>query len=274
MSNEISNQQVSSDDNSRADFLSSFEEKQVSIEDPESSQQSTEQVNGSEEIKQLQFEIDDKFKDLPREEATLRTIQSRYDKLYKIHEQMLREKEENSKLVEFLTELEEDDTILEAYLNERKPELISKRDISTIVKEKLTEEFPEFAELRPTRQDADDDPGGRAWLYFRRLDELYADLKGQSGKTKTVKEIREEHKQVKMQQDAEIHRQLQDVQTKMNWEDNALQSFIQWANKASLYDLAKMYKFGLNTMRINSVTTIPGQQPTQKTARQSFLERL
>jgi len=264
----ISNQEPTSQEFNREDFMSSLEEEKV-LQNEQGSFESEEVIEN-----EGQYEIDDKFKDLPENEAILRTYQSRYDKLYKKHEEVLKEAETKSKLVDFVTDLEEDDAILEAYLRERKPELVSKRDISTIVKEKLNEEFPEFVENKPTPQDGYDDPGGRAWLYFKRLDELYGDLKGSSSKSQTIKEIREERNKQKAEKDAELKLQLEDVQKRMKWDESKLQNFVNWANKTNVYELAKIYNLGMNTMKISSVSNLPGDSRKGKTARQSFLEGL
>jgi len=267
---EISQPQETSTSPSREDFTSSFDENEVDSQVPGSS--TSEKV--SEQIDENQLEIDEKFQNLPKYEAALRTSKSRYDKLYQTHQNTLKELNDNSKIVDFLVELEEDDTILEAYLRERKPELIQKREFSTVIKEKLNEEFPEFVDSKPSRNDADDDPGGRAWLYFKRLDELYSDLKGKGSNTQTIKEIRAERKRLEAERGAELQKQLNDVQNKMNWNEEMLKRFVEWSNKASILELAKMYKLGLNTLRIDSVSNVPGQEPQKKTLRQQFIESL
>lgn len=257
---------------SRSDFMSDLDDDLVSQPIEESPQlDESETVEKNQEQK---LDIDERFKDLPEHEAILRTAQSRYDKLYSTHEKIVQELEQNSKIVEFVNQLEEDDTILEAYLRERKPDLVQKRDISTIVKEKLTEEFPEFAETKPTRQDADDDPGGRSWLYYRRLDELYTELKGKGADTQTLKELRESRKKQQAEQQAVLEKQLGEVKTRFKWSDQQIEEFVNNVKTFSIMDLARLYRLGLNSMKLPSVNQVSGSQPQSKTARSSFLESL
>lgn len=266
MQDPISNQQGTLESPSRSDFMSDLESDPVITAEPGSPE--------SEEV----VEIDERFADLniSEEEKRFRTLKSKYDKLYTTNEKVLRESELSSKAKEFFNQLESDDELLEAYLNERKPELLSKRDISTIVKEKLNAEFQEFAEKKPSRSDADEDPGGRAWLYYKRLDELYNELKGGNKKAATVKELREQRKLERESQEGAIVKQIEDLKVRMNLDDNFIDGFNDWRKKVDLEGLMKVYKSALLTQRLPSAAQMSGRTttPNVQGARKTFLETL
>lgn len=221
-----------------------------------------------------QFEIDERFKDLPKPEAVKRTYQSKFDKLQSQNEQSLRQVEEASKITTFFDELLEDDEVFEAFVAERKPELISNRNnadaMTARIKKQLEEEFGDY---KPTREEAEADPGGRAWLYFKKLDKLYDQMEQGNSKVKTLKELRAERAALKKEQEEKVNKQIQEVQQQMKWDDQQLSSFKEWAQKLSIPMLAKMYNFATKTMRIPGATTIPGGA-TRPSAREQFLKGL
>ena len=221
-----------------------------------------------------QFEIDERFKDLPKPEAVKRTYQSKFDKLQSQNEQNLRKVEEASKITTFFDELLEDDEVFEAFVAERKPELISNRNnadaMTARIKKQLEEEFGDY---KPTREEAEKDPGGKAWLYFKKLDKLYDQMEQGSSKVKTLKELRAERAALKKEQEEKVNRQIQEVQQQMKWDDQQLDSFKEWAQKLSIPMLAKIYNFATKTMRIPGAATVPGGA-TRPSAREQFLKGL
>lgn len=264
----IQAQSNESSQSSEVDLMAAFESQ------TEGSETRSEGIQ-SEQQNQQSFEIDEKFKDLPEYEARLRTYQSKYDKLYADHEKALREMEEKNKISSFFDELLQDDEVLEAFLSERKPELIQSKSgiekVELTIKQKMQEEFGDY---KPTRDEAEDDPGGKAWLYFKRLDELYSKLGNQTpNKIKSVKELRAERLEKQKLQEQQIMQQMDEVKRTMNWQDQDLERFKEWANKLNIPMLAKMYNFAVRTMRVPGVTQIQGS-PTQASAREQFLKNL
>lgn len=210
----------------------------------------------SAEVSQDNIEIDEKFANLPKAEALLRTYQSRYDKLYNEHQNLARELEQYRQYRELVDQLMSDDEVFEAFVYQRKPDLVKPKDITEIIKEKLKEEFGDY---RPTREEADADPGGKAWLYYKRLDELYNELKGKgTTKAKTIEEIMKQKAMEREQQEKMLVEEINKVKTSMNWDDTQLERFRDWASKLSVLDLAKIYNFALRTMRIPSATQVTG----------------
>jgi len=251
---------------SREDFMSAFDVV-------EGTNQPVESPIQEQEEKSL-YEVDERFKDLPYGEAALRTLKSKHDKLFSLNEKLAKEQEENSKAMMFLNDLLEDDATLEAFLNERKPELIQKKDFSQTLQEKLNNEFPEFLDYKPSRVDADNNPGGKEWLYFKRLDELYSELKtGGNKHVSTVKELKEQRLKAKAEQDALIEREMLTAQKEMGYSDEDVKSFYKWSQNLKLVDMMKMHRFAAKTNRIPNVGNIPGS-PIQQSARSQFLKTL
>jgi hypothetical protein len=237
------------------DIMSVFEESDaVNQEQPEVQSETKE-------------EIEDRWKDLPEQEGKYRSLKSKYDKLYSYHENVLREAEENSKAKQFVEDLLADDEIFEAFVAERKPELLQKKDITAIIKEKMAQEFQDY---QPSRREAEEDPGGKAWLYYKRLDELYDEQKNKkSTGALSIKELKAKRLEMEKAREMELTNVLTEVKTAMKWDDNQLKQFESWAKKLKPIEIAKMYNFAIKTMRIPSVTNLPGNS-SQPSSRSSF----
>lgn len=246
------------------DLMSAFETAQES------------NPNGSIDQQQVQepvVEIDERFKNLPHAEAIARSLQSKYDKLYAEHTNTVRDIEQKLKYEQFVTELMEDDQVLEAFLNERKPELVQKKDFTSVIQEKLKTEFGDY---KPTRDEieVDDYLGSKAWLYNKRLDSLYTELTGKTGKTpQTIKELKEERARVKQAEEAKNDLVFDQLKKENNWDDVQVKSFYEWAQKLSPSNLAKMYNFAKRTMRIPSATGIAGN-PQVRSSRNAFIDSI
>jgi len=266
---EFSTEVKASEPQTREDFMSAFdvvEGETPSLESPVPQEQVENQVPV--------FEIDDKYKDLPHGEASLRTLQAKHDKLFSLNEKLALEQEKNSKIISFVNELLEDDLTLEAFLSERKPELIQKKDFSQTLQEKLNNEFPEFQDSKPRRDDADQNPGGKEWLYFKRLDELYSELKSSGSKhIGTIKELKEQKLAEKAQRDAELEREMQFAMKELHYSDADVKSFYDWSQNLKLIDMMKMHRYAARTNRIPNVNSIPGSPP-QTSKREAFLKNL
>lgn len=219
------------------------------------------------------FEIDERFSNLPKAEALIRTLQSRHDKVYSELQNTLRELEQYRQYKNTFDQLLEDDEVFEAFVYSRKPELVKEKDVTEIIKNKLKEEFGDY---KPTREEAEEDPGGKAWLYYKRLDELYDEYKNKKSAPKSIEEIIKRKAEEKKKQEEALLQEIEKVKKSMNWDDNQLVSFRNWANKLTIHDLAKMYNFALRTMRMNvkSASSLPSSDTSLKGARQSFIEEL
>lgn len=261
-----------SSQSSEVDLMAAFD----ALNDGSNEQSEGDLEQNSEGQKQEEsFEIDEKFKDLPEAEAKIRTFQSKYDKLYASHEQAMREIEEKSRVSQFFDELLSDDEVLEAFLSERKPELVKSvsgiEKTQALIKQKMQEEFGDY---KPTRDEAEDDPGGKAWLYFKKLDELYNQTnKTGDNKIKTVKELRAERLQQSKMKEEEVQKQMEEVKAQMNWKEEDVVRFKEWANKLTIPMLSKMYNYAIRTMRIPNVSSMPGGS-SQASARQKFLDSI
>lgn len=227
------------------------------------------------EAQSQDVEIDEKFKHLDPYEARIRTLQSRHDRVYNEYQKLLKEQEENAKYLEIFNDLLEDDMVFEAFVRERKPELIKDSDVTELIQKRLKEEF---GDVRYTRAEADNEPGGKAWLYFKRLDELYNEYKGNSPKITSLREaIRLKREQAERQQKeaaARIQAEMEEVKRQLKWNDQQLIQFSQWANKVKLIDIAKMYNYAIRALKIPSVANVNTGNPITQSLRSKFLNNL
>lgn len=197
---------------------------------------------------------------LSEKEIQRRTDQSRYDKLFSEHEKLAKEVEDLREYKIFLSDLSIDNELLESFVNEINPELVQKKDKTDFIKSKLREEFGDY---KPTREEADEEPGGKAWLYFKKLNDLYETSKD-IRPTKKVKEIKEERK-------ALMENQLDKVKRDFGYSDDTLKNFYDWANGLDLSKLASIYNFATKTMRNPNLISVSGKQNQPQTNRDKFL---
>lgn len=258
-----------SDNVLREDFLSTIDDDSVQLP-------ANEGVDTSGEPGKTELEIDEKFKSLPQHEAVIRTLQSKYDKLFASNEKTVKEVELNSKSYETFKNIDTDDEWLEAYLAVRKPELVKAQDLSSKINAMMTKEFPDFAERKPTRQQADDNPGSKEWLYFKRLEELYAEFKNSPVKAKDITDLIEKRKAEAQQKQALIDSEITKAQQQLKMSDDEMVGFHNWQSKAGIVDILRLYKIGLRTQRIATLNS-NGVAPNISTAspdRQGFLSSL
>ncbi len=221
------------------------------------------------------WKIDDRFKDLPPAEGALRTIQSEKDSIFTTHQSMEAQMTEDSKALEVLDNLLTDDEYLEAFVKERRPDLIQEADRSQVIQEKLNNEFPEFSEEKPAREDADRDPGGKAWMYHKRLEELWNETGKQGKEYGNLKELREHRGLKAKEQQAEAEREIDQAKTAMKYDDQQVGVFKEWAEKLSVVDLMKIHKAVLGSQgnRSPNLSSTQGAA-TIPSARQNFLKGL
>jgi len=238
---------------SREDFMSAFE-----VADEEEKGSNNKPSGDADPMQPTKSESPNEW------EMRYRDLQSKYDKLYHTNEQVVTEYQEALNAKQFLTQLMEDEETFEAFVYEKKPELINRKDISSIMEEKLQAEFGEF---RPSK----DDTSPQALLYFKRFDELYESMKSQNKAPKTLKELQAVREREKKTQEESLTKEMQRAQKVMNWEDTTVENFQKWAKNLQVVDLMKMYNFALKTQRIPSASQMSGTARRPKTARESFL---
>ena len=200
-------------------------------------------------------------------EKRYRELQSKYDKLYHTNEEVVTDYQEALKAKEFLAALMEDEEVFEAFVYEKKPELINKKDLQTELKERLSNEFGEY---HPSRDDADP----QALLYFKRFDELYNELSHKKQPPKTLKELEELRANERKMQEEQIQKEVERAKEVMKWDDNTVKNFHNWAKNLKVVDMMKMYNFALKTQRVPNLSSMPGSPKPPTTARESFLKGL
>lgn len=255
-----------------------FDMPDMSILDISDEQVQGNQSDVSQQTGQIPMpDIDPKFIDLDPVEARYRTIQSRHDKLAAEKQKIEEAYSKAMKAEMFLEELLENPELFESFVAEIRPDMVRKKDISVIMQEKLAQEFPEFKDHKPSKQDAEMNPGSREWLFYKRVDDLYNELAkgGYSEKLMTVKEYRERQALKKKEQEALAQKEIADLKQKMNWDDAKVQRYIDWATKLTNVDLAKMFNYLLRMQQISnpSVATTPGK-PVGSISAQNFLNSI
>jgi hypothetical protein len=250
-----------------ADVMKVFEQPEMVEPEVENSVQTQQ--------KESEVEIDEKFKDLDPYEARIRTLQSRHDKIYNEYQNLVKQRQEDEKYLQILNDILEDDIVFEAFVNERKPGLIKETDVTDVIQKKLREEF---GDVRYTRAEADENPGGKAWLYFKRLDELYNELKGNNPKITTLKEAIAYKRAMKEKQEKEqqalLLKEIEAVKKKFNWDDNKIREFQQWAQKLTVVNLASIYNYAVKALKVPSATSIQGTPNVNQSLRSKFLNNL
>lgn len=228
----------------------------------------------------IQVEIEDRYKDLPEAEAIARTMQSRYDRIYSDHQKLVLRLEEIAPVLDVMDDLMTDDEALYAFLRERKPELLQKKADGNEIKSKLVQEFGEGYKPALTREQADiEDPGGKDWRYYRRLDELYNETKQNTayGKAETLKQYRARKEAERIETDKKVQNQIEAAKVNLKMTDDEVGRISNWATGLTFEQITKIYriltKFPTNRKMAN-VSNITGSPSPISTARTQFLDTL
>lgn len=238
-------------------------------------------AEGSSDNQARQIDIDERFKDLPEAEALARTMQSRYDTLYPKYQEAIQRLNELEPLTEIIDDLMNDDEALYAFLNERKPELIQSKDIGSEIKKILSEEFG--SDYRPslTREQADiEDPGGKDWQYYRRLDELYNELKNggsRYNKIASLKAYRQKKEAMRQNAEQELKKQMDIAKQQLKMDDTEVKKVTDWAGNLKFQDLVKIYRFLIKfptNKTASQVSQVKGTGVPTSTLRQKFIASL
>lgn len=242
-------------------------------------------ANGSSDTKSpnegdITVEIDDRFKHLPEAEAVARSIQSRYDKLYNDYQPLVAQMEEYKPLIEILDDLLDDDDAFYAFVNERKPELIQQKDIGVELKKQLTKEFGEGFKPSLTREQADiEDPGGKDWRYYRKLDDLYSELKQGSAYTKTasLKAYRQKKEALAKAEEERFQQQVEKAKVDLKMTDEEVERVSKWGQSLDFAKLTKLLRFVSKfptTKAAAQISKSTGSGAPSSTARQQFLDSI
>lgn len=242
-------------------------------------------ANGSSDTKSpnegdITVEIDDRFKHLPEAEAVARSIQSRYDKLYNDYQPLVAQMEEYKPLIEILDDLLDNDDAFYAFVNERKPELIQQKDIGVELKKQLTKEFGEGFKPSLTREQADiEDPGGKDWRYYRKLDDLYSELKQGSAYTKTasLKAYRQKKEALAKAEEERFQQQVEKAKVDLKMTDEEVERVSKWGQSLDFAKLTKLLRFVSKfptTKAAAQISKSTGSGTPSSTARQQFLDSI
>jgi len=192
---------------------------------------------------QQEIEIDERFADLDPVEARYRTYQSKYDKMVAEYNKLQNQYSTIEQKAAFVDKLLTDPDMLVAFINEVNPNLVQKPDTSNYIKSKLKEEFGE--NYRPTlsRTEAEiEDPGGTDWQYYKRLDELHAEVKSKFSQAKSLKEYKEQLAKKEQEALVQKQREIQKVQKEMNIDDNEIQAMLKFYSELDLTKAAKLWR--------------------------------
>lgn len=253
---------------------------ELNLDNLEGQQVDQSQTLGSTETedKPSQVEVDPRYSGLPEAEAIARTIQSKYDKLNMDYQNAVKEVQVNSTYKELLSDLYDNDDALYAFLSERKPELISSRDVKSEVTKRITEKFGEGFEPELSRDEAErKDPGGKDWLYYQELDKIKADITGSSSyaKHKSFKEFREARKAEMETENATIEAEIVEAKEKLKMSDSEIEWNRNWAANLKFAEIVRISRFLRKFQNAPTMGNIPGGKVvSQSKNRQQFVESL
>ena len=244
-------------------------------------EESGEQAGSSEvpqetQTKQEQFEIDPKFSHLPKEEALLRTFQSRYDKLSTVHSQLAQKVQELEKLENLFELMTKDEGLLRTFVNQVKPGLVPQKDFGELIKEKIRQEFGEDYKPTLTRLEAErDDHGGLDWKYYKRLDQLEQELsRGNTEVANTIAEYLEKKTKQQQEEQEKLKREVELVKKELNVNDEEIKGTLAWYENLKLKDLIILNRFlrKFPTTKAGNIVTSPGSGT--QSSRQQFLSSI
>lgn len=224
-----------------------------------------------------QIEIDPKFGHLPKEEALLRTFQSRYDKLSTTHQQLAQKVQELEKLENLFESMTKDEGLLLTFVNQIKPGLIPQKDYGELIREKLRQEFGEDYKPTLTRLEAErDDPGGLDWKYYKRLDQLEQELtKVNSNVANSVKEYLEQKQKQQQAEQEKLKIEIETVKKELSVSDDEIKGTLNWYENLKLKDLIVLNRFlrKFPTTKAGNIVTSPGVG-TNLSQREQFLKNI
>lgn len=224
-----------------------------------------------------QFDIDPKFSHLPKEEALLRTFQSRYDKLSTVHQELAQKVQDLEKLENLFSAMTQDEGLLLTFVNQIKPGLVPQKDFGELIKEKIRQEFGEDYKPTLTRLEAErDDPGGLDWKYYERLDQLKQEyMKGNPEVASSVKEYLERKQKEQEKEQIKLKQEIETVKKELNVSDDEIKGTLNWYENLKLKDLIVLNRFlrKFPTTKAGNIVKSPGTG-LGSSSRQQFIKSI
>lgn len=175
-------------------------------------------------------DIDPRYANLNPQEAMLRTFQSRYDQAQADLQKYKAEADKVKLIEDILVSLNEDDEALEAFLYQRKPELVKKPDFNSWAQNKLRAEFGEEFEFDKDR--ASYDPSHIA--YQKRVEQLYTEYQqGNQSKVKSLAELRQKREEEKQAQNEALRNEYLKLQETHKLSNEQMKGFVNFISKAN-----------------------------------------
>ncbi|WP_448506630.1 hypothetical protein [Immundisolibacter sp.] len=223
-----------------------------------------------------QIEIDERFKELPKEQAIIRTLQSQKDKYFSDYNKLAKDFEEKDKIAGLFDQMIDDEGLLYAFIREIKPDLVKPLDLGTQLKEQLQKEFGEDFKPTLTRDEAErDDPFGKDARYYMKVDALKAKLLQEGGQENvTIKEYLAKKRQLQEAEDAKYEMEREQVKQQYKMSDLEVKAVSDWAMKLKFKDLVEVHRFLRKFPGNPNINQAPGSAPGIKSAREEFLKQI
>lgn len=266
---------VSAENTSQQNFSVDMSILDEQVSAPENNSQDSNVHTNSDEPNN-QFQIDERFKELPPEEARLRTIQSQKDSLAANYTKLMKEYEEANKISELFDQMIEDEGLLYAFIRQIKPDLVKPIDLGSQLKEQLLKEFgPDFKPTMSRDEAEREDPFGNDAKYYMKVDQLKAKLLQEGGQENlTIKEYLAKKRQAQETENAKYEMEREQVKQELKMQDAEVKAVSDWALKLRFKDLVKVFRFlskfpGKSNPNLNQV---PGSNPGVISDREKFLK--
>lgn len=263
---------VSAENGSQQNFTVDMSMLDEQVQVPEGNSQNSNVHTNVEESNQI--EIDERFKELPQEEARLRTLQSQRDSSIANYNKLMKEYEEKDKITGLFDQMIEDEGLLYAFIRQVKPDLVKPVDLGTQLKEQLQKEFGSDFKPEMSRDEAErEDPFGKDAKYYMRVDALKQKLLNEGGQENlTIKEYLAKKKQTQDTENAKYEMEREQVKTEFKMQDAEVKAVSDWAMKLKFKDLVKVHRFlskfpGKSNPNLNEAT---GSHPGVESARDKF----
>lgn len=198
----------------------------------------------------------------------MRELQSRADKATSQLKMLEAQNKELSGAAEFVNQLYEDPEVFNALVAEINPELVKPSTPEDFIRKNLQKEFGE--DFVPDENE-ENVRGSRTWLYNKRADDLYGEaLKHSSAVPETVKSLRQKRAAAAKEMQAKAQQEKQAILSNLKWNDDQYNGFLNWANKVSTLDFAKIYQYAQNKksggMKAPNLANVPGGSPKNTSA--------
>lgn len=198
----------------------------------------------------------------------MKELQSRVDKTTHTLKTLEAQNRELAGAADFVNQLYEDPDVFNAFIAEINPALVKPRNPEDYIRDSLSKEFgPDFV---PDERE-ENIRGSRTWLYNKRADDLYGEAITKSNKVpETISQLKERRMKERKQMEIQASQEKQAIVSEFNWGESDYTGFLNWANKVSTMDFAKLYQYGKTkkgqqTKSPNLVST-PGGTPQSDSA--------